>query len=160
MLKLLNGRRCLLARRLPQACGSSHWRGLRALVKLNSDKPPENSAISEMRRSLEGLNVIFHLDDRGHLSAVAKGNPFEQAAGKMVMTVHRSMIDGTWGRMKVCKNDACLLAFYDHSRSRTGKWCSMSECGNRIKVKRYLSKRKVKARSSKLTSRLSRGRLS
>ncbi|WP_245775276.1 CGNR zinc finger domain-containing protein [Nonomuraea wenchangensis] len=32
--------------------------------------------------------------------------------------------------------DRCQWAFYDHSRSRTGRWCSMRVCGNRVEQAR------------------------
>jgi predicted RNA-binding Zn ribbon-like protein len=47
------------------------------------------------------------------------------------------MHDGTWSRMKACRNDTCHWAFYDASRNRSGKWCSMAICGNRAKVANY-----------------------
>ncbi|MER7367820.1 CGNR zinc finger domain-containing protein [Nonomuraea wenchangensis] len=34
-------------------------------------------------------------------------------------------------------NDRCQWAFYDHSRSRTGRWCSMRVCGHRVEQARW-----------------------
>ncbi|WP_221891064.1 CGNR zinc finger domain-containing protein [Microbispora sp. KK1-11] len=48
-----------------------------------------------------------------------------------------ALADGTWARLKVCVNDDCQWAFYDNSRSRTGRWCSMRLCGNRAKQARW-----------------------
>ncbi|MGH2778535.1 MAG: CGNR zinc finger domain-containing protein, partial [Actinomycetota bacterium] len=28
-------------------------------------------------------------------------------------------------------------AFYDHSKNRSGKWCTMRVCGNRAKTRAY-----------------------
>ncbi len=50
-------------------------------------------------------------------------------------------LDGTWQRVKACDADDCLEAFYDQSRNRSGRWCDMSLCGNRTKVRAYRSKR-------------------
>lgn len=46
---------------------------------------------------------------------------------------------GQMKRIKKCANEACIALFIDHSGRR--KWCSMQECGNRDKVRRFLSKR-------------------
>jgi predicted RNA-binding Zn ribbon-like protein len=47
------------------------------------------------------------------------------------------MAAGNWNRLKVCSNDACQRAFYDASRNRSGRWCSMATCGNRMKGRAY-----------------------
>jgi predicted RNA-binding Zn ribbon-like protein len=41
--------------------------------------------------------------------------------------------DGSWERMKACPGPHCGWAFHDHSRNRSGQWCSMRICGNRTK---------------------------
>lgn len=55
------------------------------------------------------------------------------ALGRLVVMMLTAISDGTWDRLHVCDNDQCRWAFYDHSRSHTGRWCSMSICGNRAK---------------------------
>ena len=44
------------------------------------------------------------------------------------------------GRLRPCANDECRLFLLDRSRSGTGRWCSMSECGNRMKARRHYSR--------------------
>lgn len=41
------------------------------------------------------------------------------------------------GRLRACANDECRLFLLDRSRSGTGRWCSMNECGNRMKARRH-----------------------
>lgn len=36
--------------------------------------------------------------------------------------------------IKKCENDACVLYFYDTTKNHSRRWCSMSACGNRMKV--------------------------
>jgi len=36
--------------------------------------------------------------------------------------------------VKKCRNQACILFFYDTTKNHTRQWCSMSLCGNRMKV--------------------------
>ena len=45
--------------------------------------------------------------------------------------------DGEWERLKLCENPECLWAFYDGSRNRSGSWCRMGQCGNRLKNRAY-----------------------
>jgi predicted RNA-binding Zn ribbon-like protein len=41
------------------------------------------------------------------------------------------------GRVKLCANEECLYLFLDDSKSANRRWCSMSACGNRAKVRRF-----------------------
>ena len=41
--------------------------------------------------------------------------------------------DGSWSRLKACRNPECHWAFYDRSHAGRGAWCDMAVCGNRIK---------------------------
>ncbi len=44
------------------------------------------------------------------------------------------------GRLRPCANPECRLFLIDHSRAGTGRWCSMSGCGNRMKARRHYSR--------------------
>jgi len=54
-----------------------------------------------------------------------------------------AMLDGTWGRLKACRN--CRWSFYDYSPNRSATWCSMQLCGNRTKTRAYRRRRKSTA---------------
>jgi predicted RNA-binding Zn ribbon-like protein len=45
------------------------------------------------------------------------------------------------GRLRPCANDECQLFLLDRSRGGTGRWCSMSGCGNRMKARRHYSRK-------------------
>ena len=45
-------------------------------------------------------------------------------------------------RVKQCEGDLCGWLFYDTSRNRSRRWCSMADCGNRAKVRRFYQKEK------------------
>ena len=57
------------------------------------------------------------------------------ALGSVLAVVYDAVRDGSWSRLKTCRN--CRWAFWDASRNRSATWCSMTLCGNRLKVKRY-----------------------
>ena len=59
------------------------------------------------------------------------------ALGRLLAIVAAAQADGTWERLKACPWDTCRWAFYDHSRNRSGVWCSMAVCGNRAKVQAF-----------------------
>ena len=49
--------------------------------------------------------------------------------------------------IKNCEGPTCTLWFYDISKNRTRRWCSMSVCGNRAKVAAHRAKQKLKKMS-------------
>lgn len=59
------------------------------------------------------------------------------ALGWIVSAVSEAIDAGTWQRLKACRNDTCQWAFYDSSRNRSGSWCTMAVCGNRMKSRAY-----------------------
>lgn len=84
-----------------------------------------------------GLTVRFGSDGGTTLEAGAGGA--DGAIGRVLVAAHAGMEDGTWSRLKAC--DRCAWAFYDRSRNRSGRWCSMSVCGNRTKTRAYRRRR-------------------
>jgi predicted RNA-binding Zn ribbon-like protein len=50
------------------------------------------------------------------------------------------------GRLRACANDECQLFLLDRSRGGTGRWCSMSGCGNRMKARRHYSRTAAKSK--------------
>jgi len=55
-------------------------------------------------------------------------------------SVMSATVDGSWERLKVCRNPGCQWSFFDRSRSKTGAWCSMEVCGARTKMRNYRSR--------------------
>jgi predicted RNA-binding Zn ribbon-like protein len=60
---------------------------------------------------------------------------------RLLLIIRDGQQDGTWPRLKVCRNDECQWAFYDRSNSRRGAWCDMAVCGNVIKNRNLRARR-------------------
>ena len=63
----------------------------------------------------------------------------------LLLIVRDAQRDGSWKRLKACRNDECLWAFYDRSHAGRGAWCDMAACGNRIKNRNLRSRRSTLA---------------
>ncbi|WP_421742244.1 CGNR zinc finger domain-containing protein [Cellulomonas sp.] len=55
----------------------------------------------------------------------------------LLAEVHRAHAAGEWTRLKACANPDCQWVYYDGSRNRSGRWCSMTECGDVMKARAY-----------------------
>ncbi len=73
--------------------------------------------------------------------AEGKGNEVDKAMASMLAAVVQSAVDGTWGRLKACRNEGCRWAFYDKAKNRSGTWCHMDACGVRHKMRAYRERR-------------------
>jgi predicted RNA-binding Zn ribbon-like protein len=52
-------------------------------------------------------------------------------------------LEGTWEGLKGCAGDDCNAVFFDRSKNHSGRWCSMSTCGNRAKVRAWRERRRA-----------------
>ncbi|WP_443053569.1 CGNR zinc finger domain-containing protein [Streptomyces sp. NBC_00285] len=53
--------------------------------------------------------------------------------------------------VRVCGADRCALRFLDRSPARNRRWCSMSRCGNRTKVRLHQARTTERPAQGKLT---------
>jgi predicted RNA-binding Zn ribbon-like protein len=47
-------------------------------------------------------------------------------------------------RLKVCENPHCRYIFYDETKSRTRRYCSIDKCANLMKVRRFRARHRQK----------------
>ena len=67
--------------------------------------------------------------------------PRGDALDGVVAIAFAAMLDGTWSRLKACRN--CRWCFYDYSPNRSATWCSMQLCGNRKKTRAYRARQRA-----------------
>ncbi|MEV8037906.1 CGNR zinc finger domain-containing protein [Streptomyces sp. NPDC086182] len=72
-------------------------------------------------------------------SAASSASP-APLAFRIAAAVAESLVEGTWPRLKACEAPTCHWAYYDRSPAGRGRWCSMSVCGARAKMRRYRAK--------------------
>jgi len=102
--------------------------GLRAGI----DGPGFNVDVLDAAAERAGLRPRF---GRGVLEPIA-GGP-RGAIGRLLAIAFLAQRDGGWERLRRCSADDCTAIFYDRSKNRSGRWCSMQSCGNRAKVRAF-----------------------
>ena len=70
-------------------------------------------------------------------------DPTGEALARVIEPLVEVLATGETDRFRICANDACRWVFEDRSRAGRRRWCDMTSCGNRAKVRRYRSKRKA-----------------
>jgi predicted RNA-binding Zn ribbon-like protein len=99
---------------------------------------------------IEPLNRILRITE-GHDELVSQAGIWkiefvarEGGLDWLLAAVARSgaeiIAEGPRARLRLCANPHCGLFFYDNSRTRRRRWCSMAVCGNRSKVAAFARK--------------------
>ena len=107
---------------------------LRDLAIANNGDPPTADAVEEVNRAAARLSL--RVDAHARVRIVSCGDELDE----VVASALGAMLDGSWTRLKACRN--CHWSFYDYSPNRSAAWCSMQLCGNRAKTRAY-RRRKV-----------------
>ncbi len=80
---------------------------------------------------------------RGRPDLVTEARGVGGALGRVVAVVFLADLDGSWGHLKACAGEGCRSVFYDRSKNQSGRWCSMSRCGNRAKVRAWRERQRA-----------------
>ena len=110
---------------------------LRALLATNNGRGVPAGAVATLNAAAERAGLEVRFGEDGPMTPVPTKGGIDGAIGRVLAAVHSAMEEGTWGRLKACRNEGCGWAFYDRSRNRSGAWCSMEVCGNRSKTRAY-----------------------
>jgi predicted RNA-binding Zn ribbon-like protein len=108
---------------------------LRALALANNGAAVDQPALELVNGAAARLSLQLGADGRLRVSAG------RDALDGIVATALGAMLDGSWPRLKACRN--CCWSFYDYSPNRSATWCSMQLCGNRTKTRAYRSRRRA-----------------
>ena len=107
---------------------------LRALVLANNGATLDQPALELVNAAAARLSLRLADDGTLHVGA-----PRDALDGVVAIALG-AMLDGSWSRLKACRN--CCWSFYDYSPNRSATWCSMQLCGNRTKTRAYRSRRR------------------
>ncbi|WP_326697867.1 CGNR zinc finger domain-containing protein [Streptomyces sp. NBC_01754] len=103
-------------------------------------RPPEGSPAPPLDRLLAGAPLRVTVDAGGTAALVPVAEPAGLLA-RVASAVAAGAADGTWVRLKACEAQDCRWAYYDRSPAGRRRWCSMSVCGARAKMRTYRAKR-------------------
>ncbi|HEU5064759.1 MAG TPA: CGNR zinc finger domain-containing protein [Gaiellaceae bacterium] len=112
----------------------------RALLAANRDRRRDAAALEVLTEAARAARLAVVFDRRGAPRLEPTAGGVDGLCGELVSVAVTAMLDGSWERLKACRN--CRWAFYDESKNRSARWCSMSLCGNRLKTRAYRRRRR------------------
>jgi predicted RNA-binding Zn ribbon-like protein len=118
------------AQRLHESLGET----FHALLGKEALSPKWIEPINEVLRITEGHDELLDQNGKWSLEFVAREGGLAWLLAAIARSAAELLAEGPSARLRVCSNPTCGLLFYDNSRTRRRRWCSMSRCGNRHKV--------------------------
>jgi predicted RNA-binding Zn ribbon-like protein len=118
---------------------------LREALRVNHGEPLDPAALEVVNRAAAALPLQVGFDAEGHPVLGPGSGGCRGALAVLLAGVAQASAQGTWERLKACSAESCQWAFYDRSKNRSGRWCSMQTCGNRTKTRTYRSRRRTGA---------------
>lgn len=118
-------------------------KALRALARqlIVQRKDDQLGDISDLNEYLHTYPSVPHLerDSEGNLMLTrsACGEPVATLLGPVAESVAQLLVEGNFTLVKQCDHPDCILWFYDRTKARKRRWCSMALCGNRYKAAQF-----------------------
>jgi predicted RNA-binding Zn ribbon-like protein len=142
-----------LARADPGEADAVFGRSLRARDDLDTvlgavagGGQPDSHAMLRLRDAEADAVAHGRLEDRGSFAWTWRDD--RTLARPLRPAVHAGvdlLTSGELDRIKRC--GGCRFLFYDESKNRSRRWCSMDDCGTTEKVRRYVAARRTRTAS-------------
>ncbi|MEV6649431.1 CGNR zinc finger domain-containing protein [Streptomyces sp. NPDC051219] len=110
------------------------------LAHAGQDMPPE--AAEALTWLLSAAPLVLTVDEEGG-ATLSPAGPAGLTA-RIAAAIATAVMDGTWERLKACEAEDCRWAYYDRSPAGRSRWCTMSVCGSRAKMRTYRARRAAK----------------
>jgi predicted RNA-binding Zn ribbon-like protein len=114
---------------------------MRERVLAESGEAASASAVRTLNAAAREAGPELRFADGGGAGFASAATGVRGAVGTLLGIAFLAELDGSWSRFKGCGNPTCRAIFFDRSKNRSGRWCSMRSCGNRAKVRRFRERR-------------------
>ncbi|MBL3702632.1 hypothetical protein GI582_07995 [Sulfitobacter sp. BDSS02] len=119
-----------------------HVRGLRdglrqILAAASEGRTPDRKQLWDLDHATGTAPLLVQFSPDGVPALLSSAPGLNGAVGRMLATIVAASIDGSWSRMKICRNPDCQRAYYDRSKNRSAVWCSTEKCGNRLNARAF-----------------------
>jgi len=122
--------------------------GLRKTLRDAAERLAGGKAVAE--RTVEAVNRIlasrpvYRRLVRQGKRYTARLEPLAEAPNHLLVPIAESaawlLEHGDRALVRKCENPECVLFFYDTTKNRTRRWCSMDACGSRAKMRRQYAR--------------------
>jgi predicted RNA-binding Zn ribbon-like protein len=116
-------------------------RSLRVMAeRLAAGKLPDRGSIEAINRPLASRPIYRQLELKGS-KVVSRLQARSESARHLCVPIAESaawlLEHGDMSLLRRCENPDCILFFYDTTKNKRRRWCSMDACGSRAKAAAY-----------------------
>jgi predicted RNA-binding Zn ribbon-like protein len=118
----------------------------RLFYRIADGRAPENRDIGELNAALElapARRILAHADQGLGWRLEHDGRSAAALLAPVLWSAADLLVGPDTARVRHCSNHKCLWLFFDDSKNRSRRWCSMQACGNRAKAHRHYLKRRA-----------------
>jgi predicted RNA-binding Zn ribbon-like protein len=115
---------------------------LRAMAeRLVSAKPAGQGALDAINGSLASREAYSQVVRKGTGGYAMKMQTSTESPRHLLVPIAESaawlLVEGDMSLLRRCENPNCILYFYDTTKNKRRRWCSMDACGSRAKAAAY-----------------------
>lgn len=116
------------------------------LMSIAHETTPDAQALEELnRRQIKAIGAFEMKWHDGRIRWVPRDDPrMTTILDRVVWRAGELLGSSEVKRIRRCANPDCGWLFLDRSKNGTRRWCSMRECGDRAKSKRYYQRERQK----------------
>jgi predicted RNA-binding Zn ribbon-like protein len=125
--------------------------GIREELGVNVGDTADATLLAGADEALRELPVLVTVRGGtrgGVLSPAPDLTPVRKALANLAIAWSELLVTGEAARLKRCAEHGCAWVFWDVSKNRSRRWCSMRVCGNRAKARRHSAKQAAAGRQA------------
>ncbi|MER6936356.1 CGNR zinc finger domain-containing protein [Nocardioides sp. NPDC127514] len=107
---------------------------LRASLQMAISGAVRDTPLRPARNGVGGTLEV-RIDADGTFALTPNGNDVRWVVAATLNEITNAQLTGTWRRLKMCRNRACSVAFYDGTNPNNGAWHDVRICGNAVNLR-------------------------
>lgn len=121
------------------------YRFFSAIASDDSPQSTDLAALNSTRLEALGHSRITRTD-KGFSLGWNNQTALDQMLWRIALSAAELMTSDKLHSVRECSGDTCDWLFVDTSRNHMRRWCSMSVCGNRAKVRKFARRQRQRAK--------------
>lgn len=134
-----------LTTRTPVVTGADHDRYLRlrsGVRELLGTEEQRSHVLADADSVLRDVPLLVSLTPSSVLQPDPELPATSRALATIASAVASTLITGEVARVKRCPAEDCGWVFWDSTKNRSRRWCSMQVCGNRDKARTFAARQR------------------
>jgi len=116
------------------------------LLHPDAERAAREAALAVVDRAVAAARAREHLRAEGEgfvFALEADGAALDRPLWPIALSAAEVLTSPALARVRGCDHETCTWLFVDESKNQSRRWCTMRDCGNRVKAKRHYDKKRA-----------------